>query len=67
MMLTSLKLSIHPGATKIYRDLRMNYWWPAMKMDVAKYLENYLTCLKVKAEHKMSHGKLHPLEILVWK
>ncbi|XP_073225610.1 uncharacterized protein [Cicer arietinum] len=22
------KLSIHPGATKMYQDLRHNYWWP---------------------------------------
>ncbi|CAH1430886.1 unnamed protein product [Lactuca virosa] len=23
--------SIHPGATKMYRDLSLNYWWPCMK------------------------------------
>jgi len=24
------KFSIHPGATKMYRDLREGYWWPGM-------------------------------------
>ena len=23
--------SIHPGSTKMYRDLKENYWWPDMK------------------------------------
>ncbi|XP_069152708.1 uncharacterized protein [Solanum lycopersicum] len=27
--------SIHPGATKMYRDLREVYWWNDMKRDIA--------------------------------
>ncbi|KAL4555554.1 hypothetical protein LXL04_038176 [Taraxacum kok-saghyz] len=61
------KFSIHPGATKMYRDLREGYWWPCMKRDVARYVEECLTCRKVKAEHQRPHGKLQPLEIPVWK
>ncbi|KAJ9538070.1 hypothetical protein OSB04_030803 [Centaurea solstitialis] len=61
------KFSIHPGATKMYRDLRTDYWWPGMKRDVAKYMEKCLTCLRVKAEHQRPHGKLQPLEIPEWK
>ncbi|KAJ9563463.1 hypothetical protein OSB04_008623 [Centaurea solstitialis] len=61
------KFSIHPGATKMYRDLRTDYWWPGMKRDVAKYVEKCLTCLRVKAEHQKPHGKLQPLEIPEWK
>lgn len=61
------KFSIHPGATKMYRDLREDYWWPGMKRDVAKCVEVCLTCRKVKAEHQRPHGKLQPLEIPVWK
>ncbi|KAJ9549517.1 hypothetical protein OSB04_022060 [Centaurea solstitialis] len=30
------RFSIHPGATKMYRDLRTGYWWPGMKRDVAR-------------------------------
>ncbi|KAJ9560610.1 LOW QUALITY PROTEIN: hypothetical protein OSB04_005770, partial [Centaurea solstitialis] len=44
------KFSIHPGATKMYRDLRTDYWWPDMKRDAAKYVEKCLTCLRVKAK-----------------
>ena len=61
------KFSIHPGATKMYRDLRVDYQWPWMKRDVTKYAEKCLTCLKIKAEHQKPHGKLQPLEIPVWK
>ncbi|GKE86485.1 putative reverse transcriptase domain-containing protein [Tanacetum coccineum] len=46
------KYSIHPGATKMYLDLKRNYWWPGMKRDCVKYVEKCLTCLKVKAEHQ---------------
>ncbi|GJR84658.1 putative reverse transcriptase domain-containing protein [Tanacetum coccineum] len=29
------KYSIHPGADKMYHDLKMLYWWPNMKADIA--------------------------------
>ncbi|GJW94812.1 putative nucleotidyltransferase, ribonuclease H [Tanacetum coccineum] len=61
------KYSIHPGATKMYLDLKRNYWWPGMKRDCVKYVEKCLTCLKVKAEHQKPYGKIQPLEIPVWK
>ncbi|KAJ9544494.1 hypothetical protein OSB04_024201 [Centaurea solstitialis] len=61
------EFSIHPGATKMYRDLRTGYWWPGMKRDVARYVESCLTCLKVKAEHQKPHDKMQPLEIPEWK
>ncbi|GKE36477.1 reverse transcriptase domain-containing protein, partial [Tanacetum coccineum] len=31
------KHSIHPGADKMYYDLRDMYWWPGMKKDIAEY------------------------------
>ncbi|GKD54450.1 putative reverse transcriptase domain-containing protein [Tanacetum coccineum] len=31
------KYSVHPGAGKIYYDLRDRYWWPALKNDIAVY------------------------------
>ncbi|KAK1435339.1 hypothetical protein QVD17_01100 [Tagetes erecta] len=61
------KYSIHPGATKMYYDLRVNYWWPGMKRDIVKYVEKCLTCLQVKAEHQKPYGKIQPLEIPKWK
>ncbi|KAJ9564890.1 hypothetical protein OSB04_000856 [Centaurea solstitialis] len=60
------RFSIHPVATKMYRDLRADYWWPGMKREVARYVESCLTCLKVKEEHQRPHGKMQPLEIPEW-
>ncbi|GKA72837.1 putative reverse transcriptase domain-containing protein [Tanacetum coccineum] len=31
------KYSVHPGADKMYYDLRDMYWWPGMKKDIAAY------------------------------
>ncbi|GKC03277.1 RNA-directed DNA polymerase, eukaryota, reverse transcriptase zinc-binding domain protein [Tanacetum coccineum] len=58
------KYSIHPGASKMYLDLKRNYWWPGMKRDCIKCVEK---CLKVKAEHQKPYGKVQPLEIPIWK
>jgi hypothetical protein len=27
--------AVHPSGTKMYRDLRKNYWWNGMKKDIA--------------------------------
>ncbi|GJU86635.1 putative reverse transcriptase domain-containing protein, partial [Tanacetum coccineum] len=32
-----LKYFVHPGADKMYYDLRDRYWWPGMKKDIAVY------------------------------
>ncbi|GJY02283.1 putative reverse transcriptase domain-containing protein [Tanacetum coccineum] len=32
------RYSIHPGADKMYHDLRDMYWWPGIKKDIATYL-----------------------------
>ncbi|KAI3818148.1 hypothetical protein L1987_11951 [Smallanthus sonchifolius] len=42
------KYSIHPGATKIFYDLRCHFWWPGMRRDVVKYVERCLTCLRTR-------------------
>ncbi|GKF82896.1 putative reverse transcriptase domain-containing protein [Tanacetum coccineum] len=31
------KYFVHPGADKMYYDLRDRYWWPGMKKDIAVY------------------------------
>ncbi|KAI3810226.1 hypothetical protein L1987_19837 [Smallanthus sonchifolius] len=59
--------SVHPGADKMYIDLRSQYWWPGMKKDIALYVSKCLTCLKVKAEHQRPSGLLEQPEIPVWK
>ncbi|GJW84203.1 putative reverse transcriptase domain-containing protein [Tanacetum coccineum] len=61
------RYSVHPGADKMYHDLRDMYWWPGMKMDIATYVSKFLTCSKVKAEHQRPSGLLQQPEIPEWK
>jgi len=37
-------LSIHPGATKMYQDLKKLFWWPGMKKDIAEFVCACLVC-----------------------
>ncbi|XP_073224713.1 uncharacterized protein [Cicer arietinum] len=45
-------LSIHPRATKMYKDLKKIFWWPKMKKDVAEFV---LTEIYIKEIVKL-HG-----------
>nr|GEY87612.1 putative reverse transcriptase domain-containing protein [Tanacetum cinerariifolium] len=31
------KYSVHPGSDKMYQDMKLLYWWPNMKADIATY------------------------------
>jgi hypothetical protein len=35
---------VHPGGTKMYCDVKGSYWWNNMKKDIAKFVEQCLTC-----------------------
>ncbi|RVX22738.1 Retrovirus-related Pol polyprotein from transposon 17.6 [Vitis vinifera] len=61
------KFAIHPGGTKMYKDLRQNYWWSGMKRDIAQFVAQCLVCQQVKAEHQRPTGSLQPLSIPEWK
>ncbi|GKE45801.1 putative reverse transcriptase domain-containing protein [Tanacetum coccineum] len=61
------KYSIHPGSDKMYQDLKLLYYWPNMKADIATYVNKCLICAKVKAEHQKPSGLLQQPEIPVWK
>ncbi|GJW42596.1 putative reverse transcriptase domain-containing protein [Tanacetum coccineum] len=61
------RYSVHPGADKMYHDLRDMYWWPGMKRDIATYVSKCLTCSKVKAEHQRPSRLLQQPEIPEWK
>ncbi|GKC07401.1 putative reverse transcriptase domain-containing protein [Tanacetum coccineum] len=61
------RYSMHPGADKMYYDLRDLYWWPGMKRDIAEYVSRCLTCSKIKAEHQKPSGFLQQPEIPEWK
>jgi len=55
--------SVHPGGTKMYRDLKQTFWWNNIKRDIPKYVGNCFICQKVKAEHQCPVADLRPLEI----
>nr|GEU47749.1 putative reverse transcriptase domain-containing protein [Tanacetum cinerariifolium] len=61
------RYSVHPGADKMYYDLRGLYWWPEIKKDIAMYVSKCLTCSKVKAENQKPSGLLQQPEIPEWK
>ena len=50
--------SLHPGTTKMYRDLQTLYWWPGMKKDVVEYVAKCLTCQQVKPKLQRPAGLL---------
>nr|GEV40352.1 putative reverse transcriptase domain-containing protein [Tanacetum cinerariifolium] len=37
------RYSVHPGADKMYYDLKDLYWWPGMKRDIAECVSKCLT------------------------
>ncbi|GKB17846.1 putative reverse transcriptase domain-containing protein [Tanacetum coccineum] len=51
----------------MYHDIKMLYWWPNMKADIATYVGKCLTCAKVKAEHQRPSGLLVQPDIPEWK
>jgi hypothetical protein len=63
----TLRYSIHPGSTKIYYDLRQQFWWTRTKREAARYISECDTCRKVKADYMKPGGLLQPLSILDWK
>ncbi|KAL5767474.1 hypothetical protein ACOSQ2_014257 [Xanthoceras sorbifolium] len=55
----SSSYAMHPGSTKMYRDLKTQYWWSGMKRDVIEFVNRCLTCQQVKAEHQVPSGFKH--------
>jgi hypothetical protein len=58
---------MHPGSSKIYQDLKQNFWWTRMKREIAKYVLECDICQRVKASHLRTTGILQPLPIPSWK
>ncbi|GFS34403.1 hypothetical protein Acr_00g0033850 [Actinidia rufa] len=61
------RLAVHPEGTKMYHDLRRQFWWKGMKHDVAQFLSRCLTCQQIKAKHQRPAGTLQPLPVAEWK
>jgi hypothetical protein len=58
------RYSIHPRSTKMYHDLRQQFWWIRMKREVARYVSECDTCRKVMADYMKPGRPLQPLSIL---
>jgi hypothetical protein len=50
------KFSIHPGSTKMYQDLKQNFWSSNIMVDIDKYVAECDTCHRMKASHLKSAG-----------
>ena len=59
--------SIHPGGTKMYKDLQEIFWWHSMKRDIATFIACCDSCQRIKAEHQKPAGLLQPNKIPEWK
>jgi hypothetical protein len=51
----------------MYQDLKENFWWSNMKVDISEYLSECDTCQIIKASHLKPSGTLQPLPIPLWK
>ncbi|XP_069154566.1 uncharacterized protein [Solanum lycopersicum] len=40
----STRYSIHPGAAKMYRDLKQHFWWSRMKRDIVDFVAQFPNC-----------------------
>jgi hypothetical protein len=63
----TLRYSIHPRSTKMYHDLRQQFWWTRMKHQVARYISKCDTYWKAKADYMKPGGLLQLLSIPEWK
>ena len=61
------RFAVHPGGTKMYQDLRRQYYWSGMKRHVGDFVRRCLTCQQVKAEHQKPVRLLQQLEVAKWK
>ena len=49
---------VYLGGTKMYQDLRRQYYWSGMKRHVGDFVRRCLICQQVKAEHQKPTGLL---------
>ncbi|WZZ15186.1 hypothetical protein YC2023_108275 [Brassica napus] len=57
------RFSVHPGATKMYQNLKKFYHLIRMKADVAEWVAKCSTCQLIKAEHQVPSGLLQSFPI----
>jgi hypothetical protein len=57
------RYSIHLGSTKMYHDLRQQFWWTRMKHETTRYVLECDTYQKVNANNMKPRSLLQPLSI----
>ena len=53
----------HPGQQQMLELFKRNYWWPGLKEDIKKYVQECFRYQQNKVRHQKKSGELHPLEI----
>ena len=43
--------------------IKRNYWWPGIKGDIKKYIQEYTKCQQNKTQHMKKTRELYPLEM----
>ena len=61
------RLSIHPGATKMYQDVKKLFWQPGMKKEIVNLIYACFPCQKSKYGYQKLMGIMYPLSIPEWK
>jgi hypothetical protein len=63
----TLRYSIHPGSTKMYHNIRQQFWWTRMKRETTRYVSECDTYRKIEDDYMKPGGLLQLLSILAWK
>ena len=45
------RFAVHSGDTKMYQDLRHQYYWSGMKRHIGDFVRRCLTCQQLKVEY----------------
>ena len=53
----------HPEQHRMQELIKRTYWWPGLKEDIKKYVQECVKCQQNKVQHQRKAGELHPLEI----
>jgi len=53
----------YPGQHRMLEILKRTYWWPGLKEDIKKYVQECFKCQQNKVQHQKKAGELHPLDI----
>ena len=61
------RFAVHLIGTKMYHDLRRQYYWSRMKKHVEDFVRRCLMCQQVKAKHQRPAELLQPFEVAEWK